>query len=299
MVKKLFTNTRSIISKYRISAALITVSCLIFTVTLGTLWANAENAIKASEELRLQTAERVRESMAELETERKKAEEEKAAKEAEEAETNQKAAEEQATPPPVTSQPGSCNASTSHINPVSIDVVVNKKHCLVPLAFVPPDLVTSPHGATLSAKAIDAFNQMFAAAAAANQPFIVSSSYRSYNTQVSTYNYWVSVSGQAQADTYSARPGFSEHQTGFAVDVGVPECELSCFGGTSQYGWFQANAATYGFIQRYYAGYEAVTGYRSEEWHYRYVGTAVAQDMKSKGVKTLEEYWGVEGGGYR
>ena len=195
------------------------------------------------------------------------------------------------------SDPKLCNASNTHNNPAAIDVVVNKKHCMQPLGYTPGDLVTS-NGATLSAKAITAFNQMYAAAAAAGQPFYVTSSYRSYTTQVSTYNHWVATSGQTGADTYSARPGYSEHQTGFAFDVAANGCTLDCFGSTSQYQWFQQNAANYGFIQRYYVGYEAITGYKAEEWHYRYVGVEVAKDMQSKGVKTLEQYWNISGGDY-
>jgi len=190
-----------------------------------------------------------------------------------------------------------CNASSTHINPSSIDVVVNKKHCMQPVTYAPGDLVTS-NGATLSAKAVTAFNNMYAAAAAAGQGFYVTSSYRSYSDQVSTYNYWVSVSGQAGADTYSARPGYSEHQTGFVIDVAANGCVLDCFGSTSQYQWFQQHAADYGFIQRYYKGYEGITGYVSEEWHYRYVGVTVAKDMQAKGIKTLEQYWGLPGGDY-
>lgn len=81
-------------------------------------------------------------------------------------------------------------------------------------------------------------------------------------------------------------------------DAAVNNCTLDCFGSTSQYQWFQQNAANYGFIQRYYAGFEAVTGYKAEEWHYRYVGTAVAKDMQVRGIKTLEQYWNVSGGDY-
>lgn len=190
-----------------------------------------------------------------------------------------------------------CNASSAHTNPAEIDVMVNKKHCIQPLTFVPNDLVTA-NGATLSAKAITHYNQLFAAAAAAGQGFYVTSSYRSYETQVATYNYWVSTSGQAGADTYSARPGYSEHQTGLVFDVAANGCVLDCFGVTSQYQWLQKNAADYGFIQRYYAGYETITGYKAEEWHYRYVGIPVAQDMKAKGIKTLEQYWRLPGGLY-
>lgn len=190
-----------------------------------------------------------------------------------------------------------CNTSKSHNNPASIDVVVNKKHCIQPVMFAPGDLVTS-YGATLSAKAITAFNQLYAAASAAGQPFAVTSSYRSYNDQISTYNYWVNTSGVAGADTYSARPGYSEHQTGLAFDVSGNGRGLSDFGGTTQYQWLLANAADYGFIQRYYAGYETITGYSAEEWHYRYVGVAVAKDMQARGIKTLEQYWGITGGNY-
>lgn len=190
-----------------------------------------------------------------------------------------------------------CNAATAHTNPASIDVVVNKKHCIQPLNYVPANLVTT-HGATITAQAATAFNEMFTAAAADGQPFYVTSSYRSYTTQISTYNHWISISGQAGADTYSARPGYSEHQTGLAFDVAANGCTLDCFGSTSQYEWFQRHAAEYGFIQRYYAGYEAITGYKAEEWHYRYVGVSVAKDMQARGVKTLEQYWNIPGGDY-
>jgi len=190
-----------------------------------------------------------------------------------------------------------CNIGGGHADPTLIDVVVNKKHCMQPLTFAPTDLVTV-NGATLSAKASDSFAAMFNAATAAGQGFSVTSSYRSFNDQVSTYQYWVNQSGVNGADTYSARPGYSEHQTGFVIDVAAPGCVLDCFGTTSQYQWMQQHAAEYGFIQRYYAGSEAITGYSAEEWHYRYVGKDVALALKQKGIKTLEEYWNVEGGNY-
>lgn len=237
------------------------------------------------------------------ESEAKRVAEAKVKKEAEE-KARQEAAARDAAEQAISGSAGAstidskaCNHGKSHNNPASIDVMVNKKHCIQPLAFAPSDLVTS-HGATLSAKAIDSFNQLFAAASAAGQPFGVTSSYRSYDTQISTYNYWVSTSGRAGADTYSARPGYSEHQTGLVIDISAGGCALDCFGTTSQYQWMQQNAASYGFIQRYYAGYEAITGYKAEEWRYRYVGLAVAKDMQVKGIKTLEQYWNIEGGTY-
>ena len=198
-----------------------------------------------------------------------------------------------------TVNPVSCNVSGQRTDPTSIGVLVNKKHCMQPLNYAPADLVTL-YGATISAKVAEDFTALFQAAQAAGQGLSVTSSYRSYATQVSTYNYWVSISGAQGADQYSARPGYSEHQTGFALDFANANgsCSLDCFGTTSQYDWLQQNAATYGFIQRYYAGKEAITGYMAEEWHYRYVGPTVALDMKAKGIQTLEEYWGLPGGSY-
>jgi len=195
--------------------------------------------------------------------------------------------------------PADCNVSGVRNNPSDPGVMVNKKHCLQPLTFVPGDLVTV-RGAQISAKAAPSFEQLMNSAAAAGFPLLVTSSYRSFQTQVATYNYWVSISGATIADTYSARPGYSEHQTGFAIDFANASgsCSLSCFGTTPEYQWLVANAATYGFIQRYISGKEAITGYSAEEWHYRFVGSSVALDMKARGIQTLEEYWGLPGGTY-
>ncbi|HEY8886302.1 MAG TPA: M15 family metallopeptidase [Candidatus Microsaccharimonas sp.] len=199
-----------------------------------------------------------------------------------------------------------CNTATVHNNPALIDVVVNKKHCIQPVTYSPGDLVSvvDSKGSSylLSAKAAPSFAAMSDAATADGQSFYLTSSYRSYSDQVSTYAYWVNTSGKAGADTYSARPGYSEHQTGLAFDVAATvngtNYVLSEFDKTSQYTWLQAHAADYGFIQRYYVGSESITGYEAEEWHYRYVGVAVAKDMQARGVKTLEQYWGISGGNY-
>lgn len=200
------------------------------------------------------------------------------------------------TPPPASTS--NCNTSLTHVDPTSIDVLVNKKHCLVPLSYAPSDLV-EVDGALISAKAADDFAALYQAAANAGQPLAVTSSYRSYYTQITTYNYWISISGQAGADQYSARPGFSEHQTGLAIDLGAGGLELSNFDGSSQAAWLAANAYKYGFIERYPAGYESITGYEAESWHYRYIGIAAATDMYTHGIKTLEQYWGLDGGDYQ
>lgn len=136
-------------------------------------------------------------------------------------------------------------------------------------------------------------------ATAAGQGFDLSSAYRSYDNQVTTYNTWVTVNGSAAlADTVSARPGYSEHQTGLAADLKVGSCVLECFGTTSTYTWLREHAATYGFIERYPQGLSDITGYAPEAWHWRYVGPATAQDMKQKGIQTLEQYFGISGGSY-
>lgn len=274
------------------------VSILIIVVALGATagwitWYNTvtDQQVNAQTQTTTKTQQEAKEIAATYQA--KKAAELKAQQEA----AAKQAAEEAKSGSSSAADPKVCNASTTHNNPASIDVVVNKKHCMQPLGYIPSDLVTS-RGATLSAKAIASFNDMFLAASAAGQPFYVTSSYRSYTTQISTYKHWVATSGAAGADTYSARAGYSEHQTGLAFDVAASGCTLDCFGNTTQYQWFQQHAAEYGFIQRYYAGYDAITGYKAEEWHYRYVGVAVAKDMQAKGIKTLEQYWNISGGDY-
>lgn len=194
--------------------------------------------------------------------------------------------------------PVGCAISGVHGNPSSIDVVVNKKHCFAPIDYAPGDLSTYA-GYAMSAKIIPALSAMFDAAAAAGVPLSITSAYRSYTDQVATYNNWVRVNGStASADTVSARPGYSEHQTGFAVDLSAGSCSLECFLNSAQYTWLAQHAAEYGFIQRYPVGLTDITGYSDEAWHYRYVGAAVALDMKAKGIKTLEQYWNISGGGY-
>lgn len=194
--------------------------------------------------------------------------------------------------------PKGCAGTGAHSNPSSIDVVINKKRCFSPIDFTPPDL-SSFNGFVVSAKIIPNITAMFAAASAAGTPLSLTSSYRSYSNQVATYNNWVAVNGStAAADTVSARPGYSEHQTGLAVDFSAGNCSLECFRGSAQYVWMLAHAADYGFIERYPQGHEAVTGYSPEAWHWRYVGAATAKSMKASGIKTLEQLWNIPGGGY-
>lgn len=195
---------------------------------------------------------------------------------------------------PSTSTTASCGVS----DPAAITVVINKKHCFSPLSWAPGDL-TSVNGYLMRSAAASQMTTMMADATAAGAGFDLTSTYRSYDNQVTTYNHWVQVNGSAaSADTVSARPGYSEHQTGLAADLQTPGCALECFGDTGAYTWLTAHAADYGFINRYPAGLSDITGYAPEPWHWRYVGVNVAKDMKAKGIQTLEQYYGISGGSY-
>ena len=184
-------------------------------------------------------------------------------------------------------------------NPSSITAVLNKKHCFSPIDWAPTDLVTIK-GYPLRHEAASQLQALMNAAQAEGLQIDISSAYRSYADQQSTYRYWVNANGsQAAADTISARPGYSEHQTGLVVDLKVGSCYLECFGSTAQYTWLTQHAADYGFIRRYPDGMTSITGYSPESWHWRYVGVAVAKDMKAKGVETMEKYFGISGGDYQ
>ena len=120
------------------------------------------------------------------------------------------------------------------------------------------------------------------------------SGFRSYDYQKTLYDNYVSRDGQAAADRYSARPGYSEHQTGLVFDLTDKSGNLLEDSRASQ--WLKDNAHNYGFIVRFQAGKEASTGYMPEAWHIRYVGKE-AKDIHDSGV-SLEEYFGIEGGDY-
>jgi D-alanyl-D-alanine carboxypeptidase len=186
-------------------------------------------------------------------------------------------------------------------DPTSYWVVVNKLTPLNPISYAPSDLVTVPvahdNPAVMRGAASAALVAMFAAGAAEGAGQMqVQSSYRSYPVQVQVYNGWVSSLGKAQADRQSARPGFSEHQTGLAVDISsVPlKCSLAaCFGTTPQGLWLAANAWRFGYLLRYPADKTPITGYEYEPWHFRYIGIPLATEMHKEGIETLEEFFGL------
>lgn len=163
-------------------------------------------------------------------------------------------------------------------------ILVNKKYPLAP-DYAP--------GEDPTAKA--AFLELLAAMQA--QGFAVSDQYsgfRSYETQSGIYQSYVASDGQVAADRYSARPGHSEHQTGLAFDFIDTNGQLLEEPIASD--WLAHHAHEYGFIVRYLAGKEDITGYMAETWHVRYIGQE-AREIYESGL-TLEEYFGVEGGDY-
>ena len=154
----------------------------------------------------------------------------------------------------------------------------------------------SNYGSGLTAETKNAFSKMEAAFNSekeeSNRWLWISSGYRSYWDQKSIYNNYVSRDGQANADTYSARPGHSEHQTGLAFDLNTID---DSFSNTYEGKWVHDNCYRFGLILRYPKGKENITGYIHESWHLRYVGNELASKLYNGGDWiTLEEYYGID-----
>jgi LAS superfamily LD-carboxypeptidase LdcB len=183
-------------------------------------------------------------------------------------------------------------ATDSTVEPYYKDgvLVVNKKHPL-PASYAPGENPT----AVANLRALISDGQ------SVGVDLIESwSGYRSYSTQVSLYNSYVARDGRAAADTYSARPGYSEHQSGLAFDLKDHTGNLYRASDASYnpaIDWVYENCARFGFIVRYRADWEGVTGYEAEPWHLRYVGADLAAKVMASG-EPLETYLGVTGGDY-
>ena len=171
---------------------------------------------------------------------------------------------------------------------LGIQMVVNKKHKL-PADYNPGE---NPNAGEKVRELIKKMQEL---------GFSISNQYsgfRSYEYQTKLYQNYVNKDGKEAADTYSARPGYSEHQTGLAFDI------LNGAGGLlgenpqdeKAVEWLHSHAHEYGFIVRFQEGKEAITGYQAEAWHLRYVGD-IAEKIYTSNL-TLEEYFGVEGGNY-
>ncbi len=185
--------------------------------------------------------------------------------------------------------------NTSSVDLSKGNLVLVNKYYKLDKNYVPDDLVTieSKYGNTRQMKkeAYEAFKIMFEAAKKDGLHFYIASPYRSYSYQQTLYNNYVKSDGKKNADTYSARPGYSEHQTGLAVDLmATGTTTLNEFGGTKEYEWLIKNAHKYGFILRYPKDKEDITGYIYEPWHYRYLGVDIATKVYESGL-TYDEYY--------
>ena len=150
----------------------------------------------------------------------------------------------------------------------------------------------SDYGNSLTSATQSAFDKMNADAKSLGLSLWIASGYRSYATQKRLYNNYVASDGKEAADTYSARPGYSEHQTGLAFDLNSVE---DSFANTDEGKWVKDNCYRYGLIIRYPKGKESITGYIYEPWHLRYVGVELATKLYNNGDWiTLEEYFGVD-----
>lgn len=171
-------------------------------------------------------------------------------------------------------------------------MLVNKYHYLEPVFVV--DLVTMPAtygsvGVQMERATYTAFLQMYQDALKNGFQLYVTSGYRGYDEQDEVYQSWVVQIGADAAKNYAALPGFSEHQTGRAIDVFVPGQTTTSFANHLAAKWLAENAHKYGFILRYPAEAENLTGYDYEPWHFRYVGVDVATKIFERSL-TLEEY---------
>jgi len=178
-------------------------------------------------------------------------------------------------------------------------ILVNKEHAL-DMEYKPDDLSSIKYYAEdrpsesryMRAAAADAFHSLVEEAKRQGIELVMTTAYRSYEFQSSLYSNYVAEVGQAAADTFSAEPGKSEHQTGLAADVSSPSVNYQLttkFADTAEGKWLSENAHLFGFVIRFPDGKEGITGYQYEPWHIRYVGLAAAEYMYNSGV-TLEEY---------
>ncbi|MFF2453846.1 M15 family metallopeptidase [Isoptericola sp. NPDC058082] len=183
-------------------------------------------------------------------------------------------------------------------DPADLTVLVNKAHPVTPERWAPDDLARPDVPALgehdrLRAEAARALERLAADAQdATGHELVLASGFRSTDYQRRLYARYVDAHGRRAADTFSARPGYSEHQTGLAADVAEAGTPYTDFGRTRTGRWVDAHAWRYGFVVRYPEGRQSVTGYSPEPWHLRYVGTGLTVPMHLAGTTTLEEAFG-------
>ena len=172
------------------------------------------------------------------------------------------------------------------------DVIIANKTYSLPSNYIPSNLVTINGYIRVVDYVKDAFDELKSDATSLGLNIYASSGYRSYSDQNYIYNNYVKMDGKEKADTYSARAGYSEHQTGLAIDVNTVDMT---FDNTDESNWLSNNCYKYGFIIRYPKDKESITGYMYEPWHIRYVGKELASKLYNNGNPiTLEEYYGID-----
>ncbi len=167
-----------------------------------------------------------------------------------------------------------------------IKMLVNKFHYLKN-DYLPDDIVPisnwyAYNGHSIKKEVYDKYVSMWKAANEQGLRLLVNSSYRTFEDQQKEYD--------MSNDDYASRPGFSEHQTGLALDIVTDNIIGNEFENTDEFKWLQENAHLYGFILRYPKDKEYITGYNYESWHYRYVGKELATKVKESGL-TYDEYY--------
>ena len=179
------------------------------------------------------------------------------------------------------------------VSEFSTSMLVNK-HFHLDEKFEPDNLVNistkyaSDKDLKCSKVALDAFIEMSNAAEKEGYGIVINSAYRSYQDQVDISNLYLNTYGQSYVDRFVAKPGYSEHQTGLAFDVGSRTTNV--FANSKEYKWMLDNSYKYGFIMRFTKAYEDMTGFRNEPWHFRYVGQKIAKLIYDEDM-TLEEYY--------
>ncbi len=211
------------------------------------------------------------------------------------------------SPSPVTNSLNQEADGNWYVNADPLLIIANKTYKLAD-GYAPADLVEVPDprcssGCEMRAVTAEAWNEMKTAASKEGITLTYSSSFRDEAYQASLYNSYVARDGSTEsADRYSSRPGYSDHQTGLAIDImsaSDPAADLNAeaYENTEEGQWLLENAWKYGFVLRYPKGKEDITGYEYESWHYRYIGKEYAEAVHEAGEnESMEEFFGFRGG---
>ena len=184
--------------------------------------------------------------------------------------------------------------NTKPANLTNIDTMLVNKYYYLDKDYIASELTNislsySYAGNSATKKIIDAFLSMYNDAKKDNIQLIINSSYRSYEDQDEVWSTRRNAYGTKNADAYAARAGYSEHQTGLALDIGQYNYEGDDEA-VPAYEWLANNSYKYGFILRYPEGKEEITGYSYEPWHFRYLGIDLATKVYNEGI-TYDEYY--------